>query len=260
LIKLKSLLVEGKKPTLKLKSGSELELSILLQKKFIEQISSVVGRDFEDVIVKYFTGGFKQTNVGNVESAFSDVRQGNTYYSVKYSKAVANSTLAKVTGDNFRLTTIGNLISRAVLASEGKYTNELKQIKNKKELEDFMKDKKISSNSFGIIAGYAFKKGDAIILKVQYSNILTGKELYKKLLTFYDSFKNINKQMRSHTVTKIFGHPGTEEFVLPAGDSIIANMKDKVEELILDKIYTTPEDLLLNIKKLPSILGKYLKV
>ena len=84
--------------------------------------------------------------------------------------------------------------------------------------------------------------------------------MYKKLLTFYDSFKNINKQMRSHTVTKIFGHPGTEEFVLPAGDSIIANMKDKVEELILDKIYTTPEDLLLNIKKLPSILGKYLKV
>ena len=58
MIKLKSLLVEGKKPTLKLKSGSELELSILLQKKFIEQISSVVGRDFEDVIVKYFTGGF----------------------------------------------------------------------------------------------------------------------------------------------------------------------------------------------------------
>ena len=74
------------------------------------------------------------------------------------------------------------------------------------------------------------------------------------------SIKDINKQMRSHTVTKVFGHPGTEEFVLPAGDSIIANMKDKVEELILDKIYTTPEDLLLNIKKLPSILGKFLKV
>ena len=51
----------------------------------------------------------------------------------------------------------------------------------------------IKKDSFGIIAGYAFKNGDHIILKVQYSNILTCKELYKKLLTFYDSFKNINK-------------------------------------------------------------------
>ena len=47
MIKLRSLLIEGKKPTLKLKSGSELELSVLLQ-KFIDKISSVVGRDFED--------------------------------------------------------------------------------------------------------------------------------------------------------------------------------------------------------------------
>lgn len=260
MIKLRSLLIEGKKPTLKLKSGSELELSVLLQKKFIDKISSVVGRDFEDVIVKYFTGGFKQTNVGNVESAFSDVRQGNTYYSVKYSKAVANSTLAKVTTDNFRMTTIGDLISRAALASEGKHTYALKQIKNKKELEDFMKDKKISSNSFGIIAGYAFKKGDDIILKVQYSNILTGKELYKKLLTFYSSVNDINKKMRSHTITKIFGHAGTQEFILPAGESIIADMKDKVEELIIDKIYDTPEDFMSAIKKLPSVLNSYLKV
>ena len=260
MIKLKDLLLESKKPKFKLKSGIDLELSVLLQKKFIDQISSVVGRDFEDLIVKYFSGGFIQTNVGTVESAFSDVKQGDTYYSVKYSKAVKSKTLATVTGDNFRLTTIGNLISRSVLASEGKFTNALSKIKSQKELKEFMKDKKISTNKFGIIAGYAFKDGDSIILKVQYSNILTGKELYNKLLKFYSSFKDINKQLRSHTVTKIFGHAGTEEFKLPAGDSVVANIKDEVEKLIIDKIFTSPADIIDAIKKLPSNVNKYLKV
>jgi len=37
-------------------------------------------------------------------------------------------------------------------------------------------------------------------------------------------------------------------------------MKDKVEELIIDKIYDTPEDFMSAIKKLPSVLNSYLKV
>ncbi len=260
MIKLKSLLVEGKKPKFKLKSGIDLELSLFLQKKFIDKKSDVVGREFEDLIVKYFTGGFAQTNVGTVESAFSDVKQGNTYYSVKYSKAVASSTLSTVTGNNFRYTTIGKLISQSVLASEGRFTNELSKIKSQKELKEFMKDKKISTNNFGIIAGYAFKDGDSIILKIQYSNILSGKELYNKLLKFYRSTKDINAQLRSHTVTKVFGAAGAEEFKLPAGDSVIANIKDEVEKLIIDPVFALPADIIDAIKKLPGILGKYLKV
>jgi len=260
MIKLKDLLLESKKPKFKLKSGIDLELSLLLQKKFIDQISSVVGRDFEDLIVKYFSGGFAQTNVGTVESAFSDVQQGDTYYSVKYSKAVKSQALSKVTGDNFRYTTIGKLISHSVLASEGKFTQELSKIKFQKELKEFMKDKKLSTNSFGIIAGYAFKDGDSIILKIQYSNILSGKQLYNKLFKFYKSSKDINTPLRSHTITKIFGHAGTEEFKLPAGDSVIANIKDEVEKLIIDKVFVSPADIINAIQKLPSTVNKYLKV
>ena len=130
MIKLKDLLLESKKPKFKLKSGIDLELSLLLQKKFIDQISSVVGRDFEDLIVKYFSGGFAQTNVGTVESAFSDVKQGNTYYSVKYSKAVKSQTLSKVERDTiqikYKYNTVGRLCNKNRIFCKYKINNNFK--------------------------------------------------------------------------------------------------------------------------------------
>ncbi len=241
------------KPKFKLKSGVDLELSVLLQKKFFGKKSSEVGRPFENLIVKYFSGGFEQTNVGTVESAFSDVRQRNTYYSVKYSKAVESKTLADVTGDNFRRTTIAHLISQVVLASEGEFTNALSEIQSLEGLKEFMKGRKISDNKYGIIAGYTFKDGDSIILKVQYSNILTGKKIYDKLLKFYRPPNiSMNKKLRTHIVTSIFGNAGTKEFKLPAGDSTVGNIKDEVEKLIINEIFTSRADIIDAIKKLPS--------
>ena len=93
-----------------------LELSVSLQKPD----DQVNGDTFENLIVKYFDGGFKQTN-GKRMTPFYDVKQGKTYYSVKYSKAVKSGTLGSVAGDNIK-TTIAQLISQTVLASGGKYS------------------------------------------------------------------------------------------------------------------------------------------
>ena len=239
----------------KLKPVCDLELGVLLKTKFINQISSVVGRDFEDLICKYFNGNFVQTNINAVESAFSDVRQDDTYFSVKYSQAVKNKTLSTVTGDNFRFTTIAKMISQSVLMSEGKYTFELGNITSRKELEKFMEDKTITTNKFGIIAGYAYEdlyNKDSVYLKVMTSNVLTGQELYNKLLQVYDEFGDMKKELRSHTVTKIFGHDTTQVFELPAGDTEISLIKEHIQTNILDVVFETKEDLL---KKLDSIRG-----
>ena len=236
---------------MKLKSGLSyvnlLELSVSLQKPD----DQVNGDTFENLIVKYFNGGFKQTN-GKRVTPFYDVKQGKTYYSVKYSKAVKSGTLASVTGDNIK-TTIAQLISQTVLASGGEYSEELGEIQSLKGLKGFMKGRKISDNKYGIIAGYTFKDGDSIILKVQYSNILTGKEIYDKLLKFYSPPNiSMNKELRRYTVTKIFGDAGTKEFKLPAGDSTVGNIKDEVEKLIINEIFTSRADIIDAIKKLPS--------
>jgi hypothetical protein len=242
-----------------LKRNCELELGVTLKTRFINEISSVVGRSFEDLICKYFKGNFVQTNVNNVESAFSDVRQRDTYFSVKYSQAVKSKTLSTVTGDNFRFTTIAKMISQSVLMSEGKYTFELGRIKSRKELEKFMEDKTITTNKFGIIAGYAydtFLNPDTICLKVMTSNILTGQELYNKLLKVYDEFSDMKKELRSHTVTKIFGHDTTQEFELPAGDSEISLMKDSIQKDIIDVVFETKEELIEKLLQLDFINNK----
>ena len=234
---------------MKLKSRVNLlELSVSLQKPD----DQVNGDTFENLIVKYFRGGFKQTN-GKKVTPFYDVKQGKTYYSVKYSQAVKSGTLGSVAGDNIK-TTIAQLISQTVLASGGKYSEELGEIQSLRGLKGFMKDRKIPDNKYGIIAGYAFKDGDSIILKVQYSNILTGKEIYDKLLKFYRPPNiSMNKELRGHIVTKIFGPDyGTEEFKLPAGDSTVGNIKDEVEKLIINEIFTSRADIIDAIKKLPS--------
>ena len=253
----------------KLKPNCELELSLLLQNKFVDKISSVVGRDFEDLICKYFEGNFLQTNVNAVESAFSDVRQDDTYFSIKYSQAVKDKTLATVTGDNFRTTTIAKMISQSVLMSEGKYTHELGQIKSRKELDEFMKDKTITSNKFGIIAGYSWidnlhNRGifvdDALCkdvnLKISFSNILTGQELYKRLLQVYDEFDDMKKELRSLTITRIFGKGGEQIFRLPIGDSNIANIKEYVQKNIMDTIFETPESLIDKLRNIPEDIIK----
>ena len=100
---------------IKLKKDCELELGVTLKTHYVGAISSVVGRDFEDLISKYFKGNYVQTNINAVESAFSDVRELDAYFSVKYSQAVKNKTLSTVTGDNFRFTTIAKMISQSVL-------------------------------------------------------------------------------------------------------------------------------------------------
>ena len=240
----------------KLKQNCELELGVTLKTHYVGAISSVVGRDFEDLICKYFKGNYVQTNINAVESAFSDVREIDTYFSVKYSQAVKDKTLSTVTGDNFRFTTIAKMISQSVLMVEGKYTHELSQIKSRKELEKFMEDKTITTNKFGIIAGYAYEESsnpDKVYLKIMTSNILTGKELYNKLLKVYDEFGDMKKELRSHTVTKIFGHDTTQVFELPAGDTEISLMKDTIKENILDTVFTTKEDLIKKILELDFI-------
>lgn len=247
----------------RLKRNCELELSLLLQNKFIDKISSVVGRDFEDLICKFFRGRFVQTNVNAVESAFSDVRQDDTYFSIKYSQAVKDKTLATVTGDNFRTTTIAKMISQSVLMSEGKYTHELGQIKSRKELDEFMEDKIISSNKFGIIAGYSWIENGIwpgqesdVNLKISYSNILTGQELYKRLLKVYDEFGDMKKELRSLTITRVFGKGGEHIFHLPLGDSNISKMKEYIQKNIMDTIFETPESLLDTIRELPQELKR----
>ena len=238
----------------KLKPSIELELSLLLQNKFINKISSVVGRDFEDLMCKYVDGDFTQTNINAVESAFCDIKKDDTYYSIKYSKSVQNKPLSTVTGDNFRYTTIAKMISQSVLMSEGKYTHELSQINSIRELSEFMKDKNITKNKFGVVAGFSWieprsdweigRMVPKVVLKLQYSNILTGQELYNKLLNVYKEFGDMKKELRSHVITKIFGHNGTRTHELPMGDSKRASLKKNIQENVMDAILDTPHSLI----------------
>ena len=118
-------------------------------------IRKIISKELSDFICDYFDGNYTQTNIQDrVESAFCDVRKDDTYISVKYSQAVKDKTLSTVTGDNFRTTTIAKMISQSVLMSEGKYTYELGQLNSREELEEYMKDKTITSNKLGIIAAY----------------------------------------------------------------------------------------------------------
>ena len=237
--------------TIKLKQGCKSELGIKLHQHFLGKISGVVGRDFEDLICDYFDGNYTQTNIQDrVESAFCDVRKDDTYISVKYSQAVKDKTLSTVTGDNFRTTTIAKMISQSVLMSEGKYTYELGQLNSREELEEFMKDKTITSNKFGIIAGYCYDSDttDEIVLKVMTSNILSGQQLYNKLLQVYDEFGDMKKELRSHTITKVFGESDTSYFNLPIGDTDITLMKKEFNK-INNNIYKDKKSYLNKIQE-----------
>jgi len=245
----------------KLKQHKIKELSSLLQNKFIDKNSTVVGRDFEDLVIEYFEGGYRQTNIeGKVQSAFSDVTDDDdTYFSVKWSEAVWDSPLSKVCGDNFRYTTPAKLISQCVLMSEGKYTNELKHM-SYEDLIKFMQDKEITNNKFGILTGYASftEQGPneipkELVFKIKYSNILTGLELYSKLLDVVRDY-GIDKELRSHTITKVFGEQGNQEFFFKTESPEIYKLRKVLKDTIMDNTFNTEKDML---QALQSIVGGY---
>ena len=242
MIKLKDILLE----TFSIKSGNELEISNLLQ---IQHKFVMTGTPFEDFIVKYFEGGYKQTNEGGQNSAFFDVKSGNTYYSVKYSKSVKSGSLNRVVSDNIQ-TSIAKLISQIVLDQGGSHSEELSAITNVSELEGFMKGKKITGKSFGILAGYAWEEGDNIILRIQYTKTLTGKQIYNKLLAYYKKEKIIKKRPRSALIGQIFDKGTTQDFTFPSGHKSVELAKDTVDDLIIKKPFEKPKDVFRAIKTL----------
>ena len=96
-------------------------------------------------------------------------------------------------------------------------------------------------------------KGTVVVQPKSTAILSGGQELYNKLLQVYDEFGDMKKELRSHTVTKIFGHDTTQVFELPAGDTEISLMKDTIKENILDTVFTTKEDLIKKILELDFI-------
>jgi hypothetical protein len=246
-------------------AGKELEMGVELKKSF-PRIADFRGTKFENFLINYFKingQSLSPTNEGGKTSAFSDVVEAgsNTYYSVKWS---SSPTLNQIASGNMKDVTPAKAISQLVLKGEGKHSRALSKMEDMAALKKYVADQGGPVNAnWGIIGGYASEVGEDIALKFYLSNVLSGQEVYDKLIeaipTFKGSFNDqMNKRLGGLLVSRVFDDAGTQTITLTSGDEAIRNMKKDIEKLAIEPLFTKPQNLINTVEDLPTALSKYL--
>jgi len=232
------------------KKGKEDELGALLSRRFVGKQSR--GHDFEDLMVNYFEDKFKQTNIGNKQSPFSDLKIDNVYYSVKYSGAKDWNTML---GNLFK----GDypwLISSTLLKTPA--SKELRKIESIKELEKFVRGNR-NDNSYSVLWGKTTENDDEVILDLQISKpIKTVTILTRVLKALRADWSRYKKPIRGG-LKDIFQTTITKSIKLRNEDKVIEKHKDTIEKDLIDKAFADAETMQKQYRKVGVELAKDLQ-
>jgi len=214
------------------------ELGVVLKKKFIGKLPGDVGHQFEELLPIFFSGNVKTTNLGGLDSQFSDISIGDNCLSVKFSRAKNWHALCKSSFSH----DFAWLLNGTVIDGSNVNTNELRRLKTVDELREFMVDKKISSKKWGILWGFATLASDGSVnFRIRMTKAVPSQQILDQVYNWMET-RPITVKLRDK-ILQIFKPVSDITYNLPTETAAVEKVKDTVEKNIIDPVFTNVNDI-----------------
>lgn len=210
------------------------------------------GKRWETLLMKYFkvlgSENIEDTNVGNVQSAFSDFKIGDLYVSLKWvenRKSFQANLLDNFTGDTAWLLTNTTFMETKVTGDKGAWA--ISQYNNN------FKGLKPTTNNFAVLICCYIQEGEKSFLSMRLSSQHSGKDILSFCKKRMNDSGGKNQRLNAGA-----GRVGKDIFSLQKEENIeligeaeeIANFKEMIKDDILRKSWKNTKDFKTNLNNI----------